>query len=83
MKWPLKNGGVTYLRGVTDTVQTVQYSDSQCTVHVYTAAPKTITACCREILHPITIYPSLLQVVMVLGAAVTVLYSLYGISDLS
>ena len=37
MKWPLGNGGVTYLRGVTDTVQTVQYSDSQCTVHVYTA----------------------------------------------
>ena len=29
-KWPLRNGGATYLREVTDTVQTVQYSDSQC-----------------------------------------------------
>ena len=31
MKWPLRNGGATYLRNITDTVQTVQYSDSQCT----------------------------------------------------
>ena len=33
MKWPLRNGGATSLRNVTDTVQTVQtvqYSDSQC-----------------------------------------------------
>ena len=29
MKWPLRNGGATYLRNVTNTVQTVQYSDSQ------------------------------------------------------
>ena len=28
MKWPLRYGGVTYLGNVTDTVQTVQYSDS-------------------------------------------------------
>ena len=30
MKWPLRYYGATYLRSVTDTVQTVQYSDSQC-----------------------------------------------------
>ena len=33
MKWPLRNGGATYLRNITDTVQTVQtvqYSDSPC-----------------------------------------------------
>ena len=44
MKWPLGNCGATCLRGVTDTVQTVQYTDSQCTVYVYTvytAAPET------------------------------------------
>ena len=32
MKWPLGNGGATYLGNVTDTVQTVSISDSQCTV---------------------------------------------------
>ena len=36
MKWPLRNGGATYLRDVTDTVQAVQYSDSQCTVYTAT-----------------------------------------------
>ena len=36
MKWPLGNGGASYLNDVTDTVQTVQYSDSQCTVHICT-----------------------------------------------
>ena len=36
MKWPLKNGGATYPRNLTDTVQTVQYSDSQCTVYTAT-----------------------------------------------
>ena len=35
MKWPLRNCGATYLRGVTDTVQTVQHSDSQCTQQQY------------------------------------------------
>ena len=35
MKWPLRNGGATYLRDVTDTVHTVQYSDSQCTQQQY------------------------------------------------
>ena len=38
MKWPLRNGGATYLRNVTHTVQTaqtVQYSDSQCTEQQY------------------------------------------------
>ena len=38
MKWPLRNDGATYLRNVTDTVQTVetvQYSDSQCTQQQY------------------------------------------------
>ena len=32
MKWPLRYDGATYLRNVTDTVQTVKYSDT-----VYTA----------------------------------------------
>ena len=36
MKWPHGNSGTTYLRYVIDTVQTLQYSDSQCTVKVYT-----------------------------------------------
>ena len=35
MKWLLRNGGATYLKNVTDTVQTVQYSDSQCTKQQY------------------------------------------------
>ena len=39
IKWPLGNSGTTYLRYVTDTVQTVQYSDSQCAVQVYTQLP--------------------------------------------
>ena len=39
MKWPLGNSGATYLKYVTDTVHTVQYSDSQCTVQVYTQIP--------------------------------------------
>ena len=33
--WPLRYGGATYLRNVTDTVQTVQYSNSQCTQQQY------------------------------------------------
>ena len=43
MKWPHGNSGATYLRYVIDTVQTLQYSDSQC-VHskgVHTAVPET------------------------------------------
>ena len=39
MKWPLGNNGATYLRCISDTVHTVQYSDSQCTVQVYTQLP--------------------------------------------
>ena len=39
MKLPLGNSGTSDLRFVTDTVQTVQYSDSQCTVQVYTLLP--------------------------------------------
>ena len=35
MKWLLRNGGATFLRNITDTVQTVQYSDSQCTQQQY------------------------------------------------
>ena len=31
MKLSLGNSGATYLRNVTDTVETVQYSESQCT----------------------------------------------------
>ena len=33
MKWPFRNVGATYLRDATYTVQTVLYSDSQCTVY--------------------------------------------------
>ena len=40
MKWPLRNCGATYLRDVTDTVQTVQYSDSQCTQQQYWHEPR-------------------------------------------
>ena len=36
MKLPLRYGGATCPRNVTNTVQTVQYSDRQCTVHVCT-----------------------------------------------
>ena len=36
MNWLHENCGATCLRDVTDTVQTVQYSDSQYTVLVYT-----------------------------------------------
>ena len=47
MKWPLENCGTTYLIDITDTVKTLQYSDIQCTVHVYNAvhetAPKIFT----------------------------------------
>ena len=35
MKLPLGNSGATYLRNVTDTVETVQYSESQCTQQQY------------------------------------------------
>ena len=35
MKWPLRYDGATFLRNITDTVQTVQYSDSQCTHKQY------------------------------------------------
>ena len=38
MKWP--DGCATYLRDVTDTVQTVQYSDNKCAAHVYTQLPE-------------------------------------------
>ena len=31
MRWPLGNGCTTYLRDVTDTVQTLQYTDTQST----------------------------------------------------
>ena len=35
MKWPQRYGGATYPRNITDTVQTVQYSDGQCTHQQY------------------------------------------------
>ena len=35
MKWPLRNCGATYLRDVTDTVQTVLYNTVTVTVSVY------------------------------------------------
>ena len=37
-EWPLRNGIATFLRTITDTIQTaqtVQYSDSQCTQQQY------------------------------------------------
>ena len=43
MKWPLKNCGATYLRDVTDTVQTVQYSDSQCILYTVTILARAST----------------------------------------
>ena len=54
MKWPLRNCGATYLRDVTDTVQTVQYSDSQCTV--YTATILTREVACRALLYSTTTF---------------------------
>ena len=39
MKWSLENSGAANLRDITDTVQTVQYSDSQCTCTVYPRQP--------------------------------------------
>ena len=36
MKWSLGNSGATYLRDIADTLKTVQFGDSQCTVNVYT-----------------------------------------------
>ena len=35
MKWALRYGGATYQKNVTDTVNTVQYSDSQYTQQQY------------------------------------------------
>ena len=43
MKWPLRNCGATYLRDVTDTVQTVRYSDSQFTLYTVTILARAST----------------------------------------
>ena len=57
MKWPLRNGGATYLRNVTDTVQTVQYSDSQCTLYTVTILARASTlqfVACRTLSYSTT-----------------------------
>ena len=54
---PLRNSGATYLRDVTDTVQTVQYSDSQCTVYSLTIVARALMlklVACRAILYSTT-----------------------------
>ena len=59
MKWPLRNGGATYLRDVTDTVQTVQYSDSQCTVYTATILARESMmqlVACRALLYSTTTF---------------------------
>ena len=57
MKWPLRNGGAAYLRDVTGTVQTVQYSDSQCTVYTATILARASTlVACRALLYNTTTF---------------------------
>ena len=59
MKWPLRNCGATYLRDVTGTVQTVQYSDSQCTlctVIILARASTLQLVACRAILYSTTTF---------------------------
>ena len=59
MKWPLRNSGATYLRDVTDTVQTVQYSDSQCTVYTLTILARASMlklVVCRALLYSTTTF---------------------------
>ena len=48
MKWLFRNGGATYLRNVTITVQTVQYSDSQCTQQQYWHKCKVVAVGCMQ-----------------------------------
>ena len=59
MKWPLRNCGATYLRDITDTVQTVQYSDSQCTLYTVTILARVSTfqlVACRALLYSTTTF---------------------------
>ena len=59
MKWPLRNCGTTYLRDVIDTVQTVQYSDSQCTLYTVTILARASTlqlVACRALLYSTTTF---------------------------
>ena len=59
MKWPLRNGGATYLRDVTDTVQTVQYSGSQCAVYTATILARASIlqlVACRALLYSTTTF---------------------------
>ena len=59
MKWPLRNCGATYLRDVTGTVQTVQYSDSQCTLYTVTILAQASTlqlVACRALLYSTTTF---------------------------
>ena len=59
MKWPLRNCGATYLRDITDTVQTVQYSDSQCTLYTVTILARASMlqlVACRALLYSTTTF---------------------------
>ena len=59
MKWPLRNCGATYLRDLTDTVQTVQYSDSQCTLYTVTILARASMlqlVACRALLYSTTTF---------------------------
>ena len=59
MKCPLKYGGAAYLRNITDTVQTVQYSDSRCTLYTVTILAQASTlqlVACRALLYSTTTF---------------------------
>ena len=59
MKWPLRNGGATYLINVTDTVQTGQYSDRQCTLYtvsILARASMLQLVACRALLYSTTTF---------------------------
>ena len=59
MKWPFRNSVATYLRDITDTVQTVQYSDSQCTVYTLTILARASMlklVACRALLYSTTTF---------------------------
>ena len=49
MKWPLRYGGATYLRNVTDTGQTVQYSDDIPTILAQASMLQFVA--CRALLY--------------------------------
>ena len=59
MKWPLRNSGATYPRDITNIVQSVHYSDSQCTVYTATILARASTlqlVACRALLYSTTTF---------------------------